>query len=290
MITTYIVEGGLGKCIAFSALIPKLVQKNNAKIRIYTPYPEVFIENPNVEWVLDQNTINIDHEYIQESDDIVYVEPYKSDFVKGKKHLIQSYADLLGVTWDSDEHPKLYTDYVANELKTTFKKGKVKKDYIIVQFSGGQSSVDWENNSYYKSGDEGRNYNSFFAQRLINLIHEKYPNLSILNYSLPNEPHYENTIKFAMKNSHWHEALKKATGFISIDSSLQHMAASTGTKGIVLWGSTRWTQFGYKRNCNLNYYMQNDWDESLFDAMNPLNILVTPEIILSKFDIFLKTV
>jgi len=40
MLNTYVVEGGVGKCTTFSALIPKLKEK--ADVQIYTPYKECF--------------------------------------------------------------------------------------------------------------------------------------------------------------------------------------------------------------------------------------------------------
>jgi hypothetical protein len=47
---TYVVEGGIGKCTAFSALIPKLKQKS--EVQIYTPYIQCFANNPDVKLVL----------------------------------------------------------------------------------------------------------------------------------------------------------------------------------------------------------------------------------------------
>jgi hypothetical protein len=47
---TYVVEGGIGKCTAFTALIPKLKQKS--EVQIYTPYIGCFANNPDVKLVL----------------------------------------------------------------------------------------------------------------------------------------------------------------------------------------------------------------------------------------------
>jgi len=283
MITTYVVEGGVGKCIAFSSLIPKLVEKNNAKIRIFTPYPDVFANNPEVEWVLDQNTVNWNHQYIQESDEIVYVEPYKSNYIKGEQHLIEAYANLLGVTLDGTEQPKMYTDHLSENVKTAFKEAEISDKYMLVQFSGGQSPLGWENNAHYQSIDAGRNYHAFLAQKLIDMLYAEYPDTTIINFSLPNEPHYENTIKLQLPFAVWHEALKGAQGFISIDSSLQHLSASAGLTGVVLWGSTRFNQLGYKHNTNMNYYMKDTWDEKQFNAHNPMNLMVEPERVMEAY-------
>ena len=46
MLNTYVVEGGVGKCTAFIALLPKLNQRS--EVQIYTPYIDCFAGNPDV--------------------------------------------------------------------------------------------------------------------------------------------------------------------------------------------------------------------------------------------------
>jgi hypothetical protein len=53
-----------------------------------------------------------------------------------------------------------------------------------------------------------------------------------------------------------HEMLKDAEGFVAIDSCLQHFSPSAEKHGVVIWGSTRWTQFGYSHNKNLQFHMK----------------------------------
>ena len=42
----YKIDGGIGKNIAFTGLIPELVEKNGGQICIESAYPEVFINIP----------------------------------------------------------------------------------------------------------------------------------------------------------------------------------------------------------------------------------------------------
>jgi hypothetical protein len=53
---TYVVEGGIGKCTAFTALIPELRKKS--EVQIYTPYIGCFANNPDVKLVLEQSLTN----------------------------------------------------------------------------------------------------------------------------------------------------------------------------------------------------------------------------------------
>ena len=90
-LNTYFIEGGVGKCVAFTSLIPKLVEKAEQKIQIHTPYVDCFAHNPGILNVFDGP---FNHPEILKSDNIFYCEPYKSNFVFGKEHLIQSYCNF----------------------------------------------------------------------------------------------------------------------------------------------------------------------------------------------------
>ena len=74
-------------------------------------------------------------------------------------------------------------------------------------------------------------------------------------------------------------------GFISVDSCLNHFARSAGRKGVVIWGGTRWSQFGYKQNKNINYWFRDgEWNEEKFESQDPRNIMVEPEFVFEQFE------
>jgi hypothetical protein len=101
---TYVVEGGVGKCTAFSALIPELRKKS--EVQIYTPYIGCFANNPDVKLVLEQS-LPIQDPRIMASDNIYYSEPYKSNFQFGKQHIIESYCELHDVEFNVTMKPKI---------------------------------------------------------------------------------------------------------------------------------------------------------------------------------------
>jgi hypothetical protein len=108
MLNTYVVEGGVGKCATFSALIPKLKEKS--EIQIYTPYIGCFASNPDVKLVLEQ-TLPLQDARIMASNNIFYCEPYKSNFQFGKQHIIESYCEHHGVEYTPSMVPKIYTNH-----------------------------------------------------------------------------------------------------------------------------------------------------------------------------------
>ena len=279
MLNTYVVEGGVGKCTTFTALLPKLKQKSD--IQIYTPYIDCFAGNPDVKLALEQ-TLPIQDPRIMQSDNIYYCEPYKSNFQFGKQHIIESYCEHHGVKYSPSMRPKLYTEQHKESVDKWLKDKEIGK-YILIQFSGGQPKWNYADGAQYQNINPNRNYQPFLAQQVINMLKEEYKDTTIIDCTLPNEPGYINTIKCDLHWAQIHELLKHAEGFVSIDSCLQHFSASTGTPGVVIWGSTRWTQFGYSHNKNLHFHMGNRWNESKFIDSDPRNNMVEPKLVIDNF-------
>ena len=279
MLNTYVVEGGVGKCTAFTALLPELRKKS--EVQIYTPYIDCFAGNPDVKLALEQ-TLPIQDPRIMQSDNIYYCEPYKSNFQFGKQHIIESYCEHHGVEYDKSMRPKLYTEQHKESADKWLKDNKIGK-YILIQFSGGQPRAGFDVNNQYQNINPNRNYQPFLAQQVVNMLLEEYKDTTIINCVLPNEPGYQNTIKCDLHWAQIHELLKGSEGFVSIDSCLQHFSASKKTPGVVIWGSTRWTQFGYSHNKNLHFHMGNRWNESKFIDSDPRNNMVEPQLVIDNF-------
>jgi ADP-heptose:LPS heptosyltransferase len=279
MLNTYVVEGGVGKCTAFTALIPELRKKS--EVQIYTPYIDCFAGNPDVKLALEQ-TLPIQDPRIMQSDNIYYCEPYKSNFQFGKQHIIESYCEHHGVKYSPSMRPKLYTEQHKDSVDKWLKDKEIGK-YILIQFSGGQPKWNYAENVQYQNINPNRNYQPFLAQQVINYLKEEYKDTTIIDCTLPNEPGYLNTIKCDLHWAQIHELLKNAEGFVSIDSCLQHFSASVEKAGVVIWGSTRWTQFGYSHNKNLHFHMGNRWNESKFIDSDPRNNMVEPKLVIDNF-------
>jgi ADP-heptose:LPS heptosyltransferase len=282
---TYVVEGGVGKCTAFTSLIPKLKEKS--EIQIYTPYIDCFANNPDVKLVLEQS-LPLQDPRIMASDNIYYCEPYKSNFQFGKQHIIESYCELHNVDFDTSMKPKIYTEQHKDSVKEWLDKNEIKK-YILIQFSGGQAKWNYADGVQYQNINPNRNYQPFLAQQVVNMLLEEYKDTTIINCVLPNEPHYQGTIRCDLHWSQIHEMLKGAEGFISIDSCLQHFSASAEKHGVVIWGSTRWTQFGYSHNKNLQFHMKDKWEEEKFIDNDPRNNMVEPKLIIDEYKKLDKT-
>jgi len=95
------IEGGLGKNIAATALLPSLAkQYKSRKIVVVASYPEVFLNHPDVYRVYRVGmTAYFYEDYILNKDTLVFRhEPYfQTGHILKKKHLIENWAELLGI-------------------------------------------------------------------------------------------------------------------------------------------------------------------------------------------------
>jgi hypothetical protein len=78
--------------------------------------------------------------------------------------------------------------------------------------------------------------------------------------------------------------LKDAEGFVAIDSCLQHFSPSANKAWSSHLGfSTRWTQFGYSHNKNLQFHMKDKWNETKFIDSDPRNNMVEPKLVIDEY-------
>lgn len=288
----YIVEGGVGKQVAFTALLPLLAEKDKSKVLIHSPYPDIFLNNSYVEQVFDSTKIQItDHAILNQADNIIFVEPYKSNFKKGHQHLLESYCELLHLPYSKNLLPQLNTDHLKEEAENTLKALEVPSRFIVLQTSGGQPPINVKPDTRYEEFDRSylypRWYHPEYVQNFIEITKEKYPSLDILHFSLPNEPTYHGTKRLDVHYCVCHEILKKAQTFVGIDSSLNHLSASARKSGVVIWGSTKWSQFGYSHNRNVNFFGVDTWDDALMNCKDPRISMVHPYRVFQLMESFL---
>ena len=290
---TYWLEGGIGKHAMFTALIPKLAEREpGGKIGVLSAYPEVFEGHPLVKKSWGLNDFMQDPKFVVEQE-LVNFEPYKSNFVFDKdKHLLYFWAKGLGIDYDPDALPNLRTKGV---MKIDAKKAaKGLGDFILLQFTGGQSPLEMQNPhgpAPYGQNPmiQQRNYPWEMVEELVAKIKAKYPNLKLVWYSLPNEhPEIEGVERIQLPSMAYVELLKYSKTFIGIDSSLAHFAAGVNKPGIVLWGGISSPEFGWKLHTNMTNYDGKYGYGSDFNPENPDYIRVPTDSIMEELDKKLK--
>ena len=282
---TYMIEGGLGKMICFSAMINDLAKKSSTGvINIISPYPDVFAWNEKVQvsFSLDQQG---HPDFKALTTELVYREPYKSNFqIDGDGHLLKYWARELGIEYNNKWLP---VDVNVQDEATLSRVNSLKDelgDFIIVQFTGGQPAVGFDPESEYQNNHMQiqRNYPYGFAQTLINKIKIKYPDLNIIDFSLPNEHHgYQGASRIELPYIGYSELVKHAKAVIGIDSSLLHMASAANKKGIGLFGGCPAWQFGWSNMKNITNFRGTP---SEFDPNDPWNISIDSNVVMKELN------
>ena len=286
-------QGGLGFNLALSHITKELKQAYD-KVCVLSPYFDVFESSPYVDYVYKPNEIR-DFIFDAKHDDakLICERMYDTeDFIYKKL----SYADawrkaagleVKGNTEGSDTKAELFPlkkypllgNTVENIIKSVRENNK--KDFVIMQFEGGQSPLvqvpmsqdgkpDWSQvPTNYENEPLKRHYPFEKAQEFIDMFSKEHPDTAIIMYQLPNEHQYQGTFNFAVPYLVYYELAKNelCRGIVSIDSSLQHMTAGI-TKAVVLWGHSLPLSFGYDYNKNIVQKCNRD-DILYFSALGP---------------------
>lgn len=249
-------KGGLGFNIALARFI-QTVSPEKYSFRVMSPYYDIFqaakIETytPNevrdfiLDAVNDPEAEIIEHR-LYDMDGFIkkqldYQEAWRILCKIPKEDIVQSANNLL-LEKVFPETNKQVEDIL----------NKIGEKFIIVQFWGGQSPLNFNKDNVYKYDSEPlkRHYPIKLAQEFVDKFREKYTQYKVIQYTLPNEPQLNNTEHFTVPYLVYYELAKKAKCAITIDSSLQHLISGVCPL-VCIWGHTLPSNFGYSCNKNI---------------------------------------
>ena len=238
--------GGLGKNLLWTSLIPGLCNKDKVdKISVMTPWPFIFNNNKqieNIEPLADWTY----HQTLTKYDNIIYHEPYFSNYIKSEKmHILDDWAMGYNI------EPVIPKPYI--NIKQPYKyelSEPLTKSYCVVQVNGGALQTG-------ENKINPRDYRLDLVQTLIHRIRHQM-DLDVVCFRYDKEPRPSDTITFISNTEHTLDivpVIDKAEFVICIDSSLMHFAATTnkGKKTIVLWNKNQTSpeRIGYNFQTNL---------------------------------------
>lgn len=235
------IDGGIGKCIASTAVIKAIKKKYaNDNLIVVSGYPEVYLNNPHVYKSFQFGNINYFYtDYIENKEVSMFLHnPYlEVDYVQEKKHLIQIWCDMFGVPYNN-ETPELYL--TSRELDFYQSKYKSDKPLMMMQTNGG--------------GNADLKYS--FARDLptsvvAKVIEHFSKDFNIVHVRRDDQISYANTTPI---NAPFREIIALAlltTKRLLIDSFLQHACASMGLKSSVCWITNNPKVLGYELHDNI---------------------------------------
>jgi hypothetical protein len=239
-------EGGLGKQIALTSLIPYFKERYEEVI-VLSSYPDIFENNPDVYRNISYATPFAYEEYLKNSDDIFYACGYReSDFRKQRIHLIEAACRSIGIEYNPKMKPRIFFTEKEEAIIAAVKKQF--GTFIILQAHGGHTQpIDPNINSNLIA----RDLKFETAEEFVKLFKEKYPQTPVINFALPKEAEISGVVQMDFNARIWSGLVRECATFLAIDSSLQHMSAFFEKKGVVMWGATNPLTFGWPHNMNL---------------------------------------
>lgn len=253
------VDGGMGKNVMLTAILPLVAQKYE-EVYVISPYFDIFKCCPYVTDAFPPGQGSLYQELVLDEEcDVLWKEPYSNNrFIKKQCHLWEAWLEEFGI-----EVPENILDAVPQidgiedkfpAVRTALDQAKEKigEKYIIVQFMGGHSPLVGPNDPVnYDENFEPIKRNYHDGQKLIDALKEEYPDATIVHYALPKERTYEHTVKLEMPYLAYRLLAKDAFKIVCTDSSLQHLTAGVCKDVTVIWGETRPEHFGYIGNKNI---------------------------------------
>jgi hypothetical protein len=237
------IQGGLGKNIAGTALIKDLKEFYfDRKLIMVVSYPEIFLNNPNIDRVYQIGSAPYFYQdYIENKDVIIFKhEPYdQTGHITKTKHLIENWCDLLGIKF-TNQQPEIYVNYIQKMTTGLWKRSK---PVMVLQTNGGPANQQY---SYSWTRDMPIEV----AEGLVNKYKNEYHIIQITRvdgYPLDNVERMDKVLS----NMELFALLIESKKRILIDSCLQHAAAAYKLPSTVLWIGTSPIVFGYDLHKNI---------------------------------------
>jgi ADP-heptose:LPS heptosyltransferase len=236
------VDGGLGKSIMATAVLKAIKkQYKKANILVSTAYPDVFINNPNVNKIITHaNNSGIYRDYVQNKEAKVFIgDPYStSDYITESKHLIQIWCEMFGIEYNG-EMPELFLSKAEKQYYEPFY--RLDKPILAIQPHGGAINqplkYSWT-----------RDIPVPIMEQIIERFKDDY---AIVHIKRDDQFMYQNTIGALDGFRSIAVLLTMASKRLLIDSSAMHIATALNLPSVVTWVGTNPKVFGYNMHTNV---------------------------------------
>jgi hypothetical protein len=238
------IEGGLGKNIAATALLPDIAkQYKTRKIVVVASYPEVFLNHPDVYRVYRVGmTAYFYEDYILNKDTLVFRhEPYfQTGHILKQKHLVENWAELLGVSYKK-QLPNLHLNMMQKKLPNIWQR---QKPILLIQTNGGLFQGQALDYAWT------RDMPIELANYIVDKIGKDYHVIQITRENSPQIPGAE-IVNYPMSNMELFGLVAASEKRFLIDSCLQHAAAALNLPSTIFWVGTAPENFGYEMHTNI---------------------------------------
>ena len=236
------IDGGLGKSIMATAVLKAIKkQYSKANILVSTGYPDVFINNPNVNRIITHaNNSGIYKDFIHNKDAKVFIsDPYStSDYITESKHLIEIWCEMFGIKYNG-EMPEMFLSKAEKQYFQPFY--QLEKPILAIQPNGGAINQPLK---YSWVRD--------IPAPIVEQVIEHYKNdYSIVHIKRDDQIIFQDTIGALDNFRSIAILLTLSKKRLLIDSSAMHMATALNLPSVVAWIGTSPKVFGYDMHTNI---------------------------------------
>lgn len=257
------IEGGIGKNIVATNVARNIKKSHpDRELVVVSPYPEVFIHNPDVYRVYKTGMCPYFYEdYIKDKDTIVFKhEPYNSnEVITRKSNLAKAWCKSLDLEYDVNK-PVLHFNQIEQQnallLQQSYSNGK---PMVAVQINGGMGSSPRHINFNWF-----RDLPPQYVQPIIN----KYKDIfTFIQIRANNQIQLENCTQVDLSLREIFLLLSQCKTALTIDSVTQHVMATFQKPSLVCWVGNSPIVYGYSMHTNVmsNLEFKHDNLESYLD-------------------------
>jgi hypothetical protein len=235
------IDGGLGKNIMATALCKGFKKKYpKDTLIVVTPYTDVFLNNPNVDKLYNNNEYTDFYiKYVKDKDVRIYIQdPYHhNNFQTGREHLLKTWFEMFGLEYEG-EMPEFFLTKVEREHISQFY--RLNKPILLLHANGGpQNGISY-------------NWARDIPESLVFPIIEEFSKeYDIIQIRREDQLAYPNIMSAMDGYRNIAVLIEMSQKRLFIDSFSQHLAAALNKPSTVLWITTEPEIFGYGLHTNI---------------------------------------
>jgi len=235
------ISGGIGKCVIATAVCEAIKKEYpKSKLIVISGYPDVFLNNPNVDRAFAFGGFSYFYEeYIEDKEFKIFAhDPYlQTEHVEQKEHLIKTWCEMFNIPYNG-ESPRIYL--TGREIKFFGNKFSSDKPLFLLQTNGGAPSdmaYSWS-----------RDMPISVANDIVNEFKDVY---NIIHIRREDQIPLENTIPITDSFRALAVLISLSRKRLFIDSFCQHTAAALELPSTVCWITNKPNVFGYEIHDNI---------------------------------------
>ena len=235
------INGGIGKVVAATAVCKSIkVKYPDSKLIVVSGYPDVFLNNPNVDraFAFGQQQYFYE-EYVENQDFIVFAhDPYLDTMhLKFEEHLIETWCRIYDLPFIQKQGEIFLTQ---REIDFYSQKYISDKPIFLLQTNGGGDS----NIKYSWARDIPHNI-------VRDVVEQFRADYNMVHIRRDDQINYEHTIGVSDNFRSLVVLISLSSKRLLMDSFAQHVAAALNLSSVVLWVVNSPKVFGYDVHTNI---------------------------------------